>query len=150
MSNLKNVITLCKTDNIWNESPYDIAQNLIHIGICFWNRSPKVETFVSVIYSTYEYPSVICILIKEINSRLKYKWAFHLFNFIQQKHDWIENNKEDANIDQNTQFNETRHNKHPFMWTYKMHVIFLDYLILIRACVSLSLDSYIVIHMFLF
>ena len=47
MSYLKNVIILCGTNNIFVDSPYDIAQCLIDIGVCFPNCSLKFEIFHS-------------------------------------------------------------------------------------------------------
>ena len=82
---LKNVIFLCGTNNICIDSPYDIAQCLIDIGVCFRNRSPKVKIFVSGILPRDECYSVNRILIKEINAILKCKCTFHCFNFIEQE-----------------------------------------------------------------
>ena len=95
------------------------------------------------------------ILIKEINIILKCKFAFHRFNFIEPEQGWTDNNDvldpslfyqynlhliqkgniklsesiitaiEDANIGQNTFFNEMTNKKHNlFMKTYKMGVSF--------------------------
>ena len=82
------------------------------------------------------------MLIKEINTVLKCKWAFHSFNFIEQEQGWTDNNDtldlslfyhdklhliqkgnikllesiitaaEDRNIGQNTHFNKMSNKKH--------------------------------------
>ena len=46
MSYLKNVIVLCGTNNICTDFPYDMAQCLIDIGVCFQNRSSKIKIFL--------------------------------------------------------------------------------------------------------
>ena len=85
MSYLKNVIVLCETNNICTDSPYDIAQCLIDIGVCFRNRSSKIKIFISGILPRDECYSVNRMLIKEINTILKCKCAFHRFNFAEQE-----------------------------------------------------------------
>ena len=74
MSNLKNVIILCGTNNVCTGFPYDIAQCLIDIGVCFRDRSSKITIFIS----RDECYSVNRMLIKEINT-------LHSFNFIEQE-----------------------------------------------------------------
>ena len=73
-------------------SLYDIAQCLIDIGVCFRIRLTKGKIFVSRILRRNECYSVNRILIKEINTRLKCKCVLHLFNFIEQKQGWTNNN----------------------------------------------------------
>ena len=92
MSYLKNVIISCGTNNICTDSPYDIAQHLIDIGVGFRNRSPKVEIFISGILPRDECYSVNRILIKELNTILKCKCTFHRFNFTKQEQGWTDNN----------------------------------------------------------
>ena len=123
-------------------SLYDIAQCLIDIGVCFRIRSTKGKIFVSRILRRNERYSVNRILIKEINTILKCKCVLHLFNFIEQKQGWTNNNgvldswlfyqdmlhliqkgniklsesfitaTEDANIGQNTLFSKMTNKKH--------------------------------------
>ena len=50
MSYLMNVIILYGKNNIFIDSPYDIAQCLINIGVCFQNGSTKVKIFISGIH----------------------------------------------------------------------------------------------------
>ena len=90
MSYLKNVIILCGTNNICTDSPYDIAQCLIDIGVCFRNRSSKIKIFISRNLARDECYSVNRMLIKEINTILKCKCTFHSFNFIEQEQDWTD------------------------------------------------------------
>ena len=110
--------------------------------VCFRNRSPKVKIFISGNPPTDECYSVNWILIREINTIVKYKCAFYRFNFIEKEQGWIDNNnkldlslfyqdklrliqnrniklpesiitgKEDTNIGQNTLFNEMAYKKH--------------------------------------
>ena len=142
MSYLKNVIILCGTNNICTDSPYDIAQCLIDIGVCFQNRSSKIKIFISRNLPRDECYSVNRMLIKEINTILKCKCAFHSFDFIEQEQGWIDNNDtldpslfyhdklhliqkgnvkllepiitatEDRNIGQNTHFNKMSSKKY--------------------------------------
>ena len=140
MSYLKNVIILCRTNSIHISSLYGIPQCLIDIGVGFRNCSPKVKIFISGIFPRDECHLVNRILIKEINTILECKCAFHRFNFIEQEQEWTDNNDaldpslfyhyklhliqkgnirlsesiitatEDANIGQNTRFNEMTNN----------------------------------------
>ena len=154
MPYLTNVIILCEINNICNGYPYDIAQCLISIGVCFRNHSPKVKTFISGILPRDKCYSVNRILIKEINTISKCKCTFHRFNFIEQEQGWTGNNNtrdpslfsqdklhlikkkniqlsesiitatEDTN-GQNTHFNKITSKKHDqLMKTYKMSVSF--------------------------
>ena len=149
MSNLKNVIILCGTNNVCTDFPYDIAQCLIDIGVCFRDRSSRITIFIS----RDECYSVNKMLIKEINTILK--CTLHSFNFIEQEQGWTDNNdtldpslfyhdklhliqkghtklsesiitsKEERNIDQNTHFNKTSNKKYKqFIKTYKMATSF--------------------------
>ena len=86
---LKTVIILIITNNICTDSPHDIGQYLIDIGLCFQNRSSKIKIFISGILPRECY-LVNRMLIKEINTILKCKCAFHSFNFIEQEQDWID------------------------------------------------------------
>ena len=47
VSYLKIVITLCGTNNICVDSPYDIAQCLIDIGVFFENIHPRLKYLLS-------------------------------------------------------------------------------------------------------
>ena len=115
---------------------------MIDIGFLSRNCSPKIEIFIFGILPRDKYYSVNRILIKEINTILKCKCPFHRFNIIEQEPGWTENNDtldlslfyqdklhliqkenirlsesiitatEDANIGQNTNFNEMTNNKH--------------------------------------
>ena len=71
------------------DSPYDIVQCLIDIGVCFQNCSSKINIFISRILSRGECYSVNRMLIKDINAILKPQCALHSFNFIEQEHGWI-------------------------------------------------------------
>ena len=76
MSYLTNVINLCGTYHICNYSPYDID-----------------KIFISGILPRDECYSMNRLLIKEINTILKCKCAFHCFDFIEQGQGWTENNE---------------------------------------------------------
>ena len=93
VSYLTNVIILCGTNDICIDFPYDIAQCLIDIGVCFQNWSPKIKIFISGILPRDKCYSVNRILIKEINAILKYKCAFHRFNFIEQEQGWTDSKR---------------------------------------------------------
>ena len=88
---LKTVIILIITNNICTDSPHDIGQCLIDIGVCFQNRSSKIKIFISGILPRECY-LVNRMLINEINTILKCKCAFHSFDFIEQEQGWIDNN----------------------------------------------------------
>ena len=85
LSELKNVIILCGTNNICTDSPYDIVQCLLDIGVCFRNRSSKIKILISRILPRDESYSKNRMSIKEINTTLKCKCTFHRFNFIEKE-----------------------------------------------------------------
>ena len=82
---LKKVIILCGTNNICTDSPYDIVQCLLDIGVCFQNRSSKIKILISRILPRDERYSKNRMSIKEINTTLKCKCTFHRFNFIEKE-----------------------------------------------------------------
>ena len=63
ISYLKIVITLCETNNICVDSPYDIAQCLIDIGVFFRKNSFKIKIFIPGIVSSDECYSVNRVLL---------------------------------------------------------------------------------------
>ena len=85
LSYLRNVFILCGTNDICSDSSCDIMECLIDIGVCFWKCLPKVKIAISRIFPRDECYSVNRILIKEINTILNCKCAFHCFNFIEQE-----------------------------------------------------------------
>ena len=91
MSYLKNVIILCGTNNICTDSPYDIAQCLLDIGVYFQNHSSKIKIFISGILPRDACHSLNSMLIKEINTILKCKCALHSFNFVEEEQGWTDN-----------------------------------------------------------
>ena len=88
-----NVIVLRGTNNICIDSTYDIAQCLIdNVDVCFRNCSANVKVFFSRILPEDECYSKNRILIKKINTTLKFKSTIHRFDFIEQEQRWIDNN----------------------------------------------------------
>ena len=83
------LLILCGTNNIYIDSPYDIVQYLIDIGVCFRNCSSKINIFISRILPRDECYSLNRMLIKEINAILKSQCGLHSFNFIEQEQGWI-------------------------------------------------------------
>ena len=83
------LLILCGTNNIYIDSPYDIVQCLIDIGVCFRNCSSKINIFISRILPRDECYSLNRMLIKEINAILKSQCGLHSFNFIEQEQGWI-------------------------------------------------------------
>ena len=92
MSYLTNFFSLCGTNNVCIDSPYDIAHFLRDIGVYFQNRRPKVKIIISGILSRDECYSVNRILIKQIYTISKCKCTFHRFNFVEQEKSWTHNN----------------------------------------------------------
>ena len=61
---LKNVVILCGTNNINKDSPYDIAQGLIVIGLVFKNQSNNPYIFICGILPRDESFSINRLLMK--------------------------------------------------------------------------------------
>ena len=91
-SSLRNVIILCGTNNLYHDSPQDIANGLIKIGSCFKQGNNAINVFICGILPRDGTSSINCQLIKETNNILKSSCSVNHINFIDQDANWIQMN----------------------------------------------------------
>ena len=70
-SSLRNVIILCGINNLYQNSPEDIANGLIKIANCFKQGNNAINIFICGILPRDDTSSINCQLIKETNNILK-------------------------------------------------------------------------------
>ena len=85
---LKNVVVLCGTNNLFIDSPLDIADCIVNIGSCLREKSSSVNIFICGLISRDESSSVNRVLIKDVNRILKYLCLKHDFSYIDQSNGW--------------------------------------------------------------
>ena len=66
-SSLRNVIILCNTNNLHQDSPEDIVNGLIKIASCFKQRNNAINVFICGILSCDDTSLINRLLIKETN-----------------------------------------------------------------------------------
>ena len=71
ISSLENVVILCGTNNINEDSPYDIAQGLITIASALKNQPSNLNIFICGILPRDGYCSINRLTINEINDLLE-------------------------------------------------------------------------------
>ena len=85
---LKNVVVLCGTNNLFTDSPLDIADCIVNIGSCLREKSSSVNVFICGLIPRDESWSVNRVLIKDFNRILKYLCLKHDFSYIDQSNGW--------------------------------------------------------------
>ena len=93
---LKNVVVLCGTNNLFIDSPLDIADCIVNIGSCLREKSCSVNVFINRLIPRDESWSVNKVLIKHVNKMLKYLCSKHDFSYVYQSNGWTLPN---ANLD---------------------------------------------------
>ena len=68
LSSLRNVIILCGSNNLYKDSPDDIANGLIKIGSCFKQGNNDINVFICGILPRDDISSINRLLIKETNN----------------------------------------------------------------------------------
>ena len=91
-SSLRNVIILCDTNNLYQDSPEDIANGLIKIASCFKQGNNAINVFICGILPRDGTSSINRQLIKETNNILKSSCSVNHINFIDQDANWIQMN----------------------------------------------------------
>ena len=91
-SSFRNVITLCRTNNLYKDSPEDIANGLIKIVSCFKQGNNAINVFICGILPRDDTSSINRQLIKETNNILKSSCSVNHINFIDQDANWIQMN----------------------------------------------------------
>ena len=91
-SSLRNVIILCGTNDLYHDSPEDIANGLIKIASCFKQGNNAINVFICAILPRDGTSSINRQLIKETNNILKSSCSVNHINFIDQDANWIQMN----------------------------------------------------------
>ena len=68
LSSLRNVIILCGSNNLYKDSPDDIANGLIKTGSCFKQGNNYINVFICGIFPRDDTSSINRLLIKETNN----------------------------------------------------------------------------------
>ena len=89
-SSLRNVIILCGTNNLYQDSPEDIANGLIKIVSCFKQGNIAINVFICGILPRDDTSSINRLLIKGTNNILKSSYSVHHIKFIDQDANWIQ------------------------------------------------------------
>ena len=89
-SSLRNVIILCGTNNLYQDSPEDIANGLIKIASCFKQVNNAINVFICSILHRDDTSSINRMLIKETSNILKSSRSVNHFKFIDQDANWIQ------------------------------------------------------------
>ena len=87
-SSVKNVVILCRTNNIPIDTPCDIADCIISIGSIFQKRSSGFDVSVCGLIPRDESWLVNRGLINKMSEILKYQCSINSFTFIVQDHGW--------------------------------------------------------------
>ena len=74
-SSVENVVILCRTNNIPNDTPRDIANCIISIGSIFQKKSSDINVSLCGLILCDECWLVNRVLINEANKILKYQWV---------------------------------------------------------------------------
>ena len=88
ISSLKNVVILCGTNNLFQDSPEDIADGVIEIAETFQSKYNSINIAISSILPRDASWSINRVLIKEVNEILKEKCSRLFFVYISYDSCW--------------------------------------------------------------
>ena len=91
-SSLRNIIILCGTNNLYQDSPEDIANSLIKIASCFKQGNNAINVSICGILPGDDTSSINRHLKKETNNILKSLCSVNLIKFIDQDANWNQMN----------------------------------------------------------
>ena len=94
LSSLSKIVILCGTNNIFNDSPYDIVDGIIKIASTFEKIYPNSSIDISGLLPRDESWSVKRVTIDEINKSLQYQCIREGFIYIDQSIGWTYKNGE--------------------------------------------------------
>ena len=103
---LNNVVVLCGTNNLFTDSPMDIADCVVNIGSCLREKSSSMNVFLCGLIPRDERCSVNKVLIKDINRILKYLCLKHDFLYIEKRNGWTLPN---SDLDPSLVFRDSLH-----------------------------------------
>ena len=82
ISSLKNVVILCGTNSLFQDSPEDIADGIVEIAQTFQSSYNSIDIAIGVILPRDASWSINRVLIKEVNQILKAKCSKLFFIYI--------------------------------------------------------------------
>ena len=85
---LKNVVVFCGTNNLFTDSPVDVADCIVKIGSCLCEKFNSVNVFACGFIPRDDSWHVNRVLIKNVNRILKYLCLKHYFSYIDQSNGW--------------------------------------------------------------
>ena len=88
-SSFRNVIILCSTNNLYQDSAGDIANGLIKIVSCFKQGNNAINVFICSILPLDDTSSINHLLIKKTINILKSSSSINHIDFIYQDTNWI-------------------------------------------------------------
>ena len=88
-SSLRNVFILCRTNNLYQDSPENIANDLIKIACSFRQGNINFNVFICGILPSDYISSKNHLLIKEANKVLKPSCSVKHISFIGQDANWL-------------------------------------------------------------
>ena len=88
ISSLKNVVILCGTNNLFQDSPEDIADDVIEIAETFQFKYNSINTAIGGILPRDASWSINRVLMKEVNEILKEKCSKLFFLYISYDSCW--------------------------------------------------------------
>ena len=91
---MSKIVILCVTNNIFNDSRYDIADDIIKIASTFEKIYPNSSIYISGLLPLDESWSVNRVTIDEINKSLQYQCIREGFIYIDQSIGWTNKNGE--------------------------------------------------------
>ena len=94
LSSLSKIVVLCGTNNIFNDSPYDIVDGKIKIASTFERIYTNSSIYISSLLPRDESWSVNRVTIDEINKSLQYQCIHEGFIYIDQSVGWTYKNGE--------------------------------------------------------
>ena len=87
---LRNVILLCRTNNLYQDPSEGIANGLIKIVSCFKQRNNASNVFICGILPRDDISLINCLFVKETNNILKSSCSVNHINFNDQDANWIQ------------------------------------------------------------
>ena len=91
---MSKIVILCGTNNIFNDSPYDIVDGIIKIASTFEKIYPNSSIYISGLLPRDESWSVNRVTIDEINKSLQFQCIREGFIYIDQSICWTYKNGE--------------------------------------------------------
>ena len=105
-SSVSKVVVICSTNNLLDDTSYDIADGITDIGLSFTKNRPRLKKFICGLLPRDQSWSVNRLYVKEINDKLKLQCIKHQFTYIDQDKGWI---LKDDNLDPSLYYRDNLH-----------------------------------------